>query len=329
MPSIEAVNTSERPASATKALIGAGISAAKDVVSIIDPYVPTTARTAAVYALKQTTDAIASTQTQLLETVETANAVKDAAYGRAIEVRTRALETAFVVLEKSGAVNVVDAANQRVDEVKKTAVKVAEGWRCKAVRTVESSLNLANSLLAGATGTLITYTPKTVVSLVQAAVDSCGVIRVEGLVALKPYVPAFVVKTTEQTFEIVENVRSNVHSKYSETTGFIVSRVNGTVDYVVAVPSVRKLLDRINAVLGRSPVSEECSNANSAASENGDSAMEPILSPGVGDDEFHDATTVSVSEKDSGSCASDEEGIIMKGDRKPNGISHGGMVGGI
>ncbi|KAI8619213.1 hypothetical protein BC830DRAFT_810036 [Chytriomyces sp. MP71] len=131
MPSISMAPS--QTSSATKALFGAGLSAAKDVVSIIDPYVPATAKTAAAYAIKQTSnltatasEAFTQTQHQLFDTasvakataldvlektgakdaLESANAAKDAAFLQAEQIRTSCVETANGVIETANGVRV-------------------------------------------------------------------------------------------------------------------------------------------------------------------------------------------------------------------------------
>ncbi|KAI8611524.1 hypothetical protein BC830DRAFT_650677 [Chytriomyces sp. MP71] len=179
-----------------------------------------------------------------------------------------------------------------------------------AVRTASSSFDLANSLVARATGTAMNYTPKSVVSLVQAAVETYTVVRTDGLVGLKPYVPTFVVQTGEQTYEIVANVRQSVHDQYSATSGFIVTRVNGVVERVTAVPIVSKLLDRITGLVGHANASAAATTA--ATSE--DNHVTPILMSQVGEDEFHDAPTAVGRDKDNHVSSDLEEVSTMKGE---------------
>ncbi|KAI8611525.1 hypothetical protein BC830DRAFT_1140882 [Chytriomyces sp. MP71] len=161
------------------------------MLQIIDPYVPATAKTAAAYAIKQTTqltatasEAFTQTQTQLLDTanvakatafevleksgakdaLESANAAKDAALLQAEQIRTSCVETAngvfetangvrvramdlsYQVLEKAGAVDVVNkgvevvnATNQRVEDAKKSAVVVVEGWKGRGELHIQTS----------------------------------------------------------------------------------------------------------------------------------------------------------------------------------------------
>ncbi|KAJ3022644.1 UNVERIFIED_CONTAM: hypothetical protein HDU68_009018 [Siphonaria sp. JEL0065] len=242
-----------RPSS-TKALLNVGYSAAKDVAMILDPYLPASARTAVCYA-----------EAQAISATEYASKQAEFATKQAVDIKNKTFETTHQILEKSGALVVAGQIEQTRVNTQNTAVRVVEGVKQRgetrasalflgdeilirsltAWKRYNDTWSLAHKVAFGAADIVLSYAPKTAVDLVKSALESVDAVRVEGVQALKGRVPDFVVNGATQSYEIFDHTLhtlqekkeatiSSINHTYTETTGYIVSRVNGTVEYVVA-----------------------------------------------------------------------------------------------
>ncbi|KAI9328428.1 hypothetical protein BDR26DRAFT_923478 [Obelidium mucronatum] len=239
----ESANANATRASSTKALLGVGFSAAKDVAMILDPYLPQSAKSAALYV-----------ETQAVTATEFATR-------QAEEIRVLAYERGHQILEKSGALVVAEQIEQTRVKTQSTAINVVEGVKARAWQRYADTWSLAHRVAFGAADVVLAYTPKAAVDLVKSAISSVDAVRVEGLQGLKGRVPDFVITTATQSYEIFDHTIHTIQEKkqatydsvnqtYSQATGFIVSKVNGTVHYIVAVPAVHTLLARLRGVVG-------------------------------------------------------------------------------
>jgi hypothetical protein len=64
---------------------------------------------------------------------------------------------------------------------------------------------------------------------------------------VKPYVPTFVIHAGEKTYEVVTLAGDATTKRVSATTGYIVTKVNGTVAYVTDIPAIGALIEKLNA----------------------------------------------------------------------------------
>lgn len=99
----------------------------------------------------------------------------------------------------------------------------------------------------GATTTITAYTPTPVLNLVQHTAEGANALRKDPVGTVKPYVPTFVIHAGEKTYEIVAGAADATSKTASATTGYIVTKVNGTVKYVTDVPAVNSLIEKINS----------------------------------------------------------------------------------
>ena len=67
-------------------------------------------------------------------------------------------------------------------------------------------------------------------------------------VPVKPYVPTFVIHAGEKTYEIVQNAQEATVKNVNATTGYIVTKVNGTVNTITSVPAIGALIDKLNSL---------------------------------------------------------------------------------
>ncbi|KAJ3132307.1 hypothetical protein HK100_005428 [Physocladia obscura] len=276
------IATRNKGQSSAKGILNAGLLAAKDVATMLDPYVPTRAKNAAEFALNRATGIVDTTSA-----------------------------TAAQLYEKSGAASVVGQAAATAEAIKTEAFKAKNSIQQTVTTRIEDTVTLASRTAVVASDTVLAYTPPSAVKLVQNAISSVDAVRVEGLTGLKEYVPAFVITKSNQTFEIFENVSHNLEtakiktinkisqttsetihkiqvtgetafntiggpnainaiqktaskvksssqqtieqitSRYAATTGFIVAKINGVVKHAIAIPNVQVLLNKVEALTGR------------------------------------------------------------------------------
>ncbi|KAJ3115545.1 hypothetical protein HK100_001309 [Physocladia obscura] len=279
MPAV--IDAQKNGQTSAKGILNAGLLAAKDVATMIDPYVPTRAKNAAEFALHRATGIVDTTSA-----------------------------TAAQLYEKSGAASVVGQAAATAEAIKMEAFKATNSIQQTVATRIEDTVTLASRTAVVASDTVLAYTPPSAVKLVQNALSSVDAVRVDGLTGLKEYVPAFVIAGSNQTYEIFENVSHNLEaaktgtinkisqttsetihkiqatgetafntmggmnavnaiqntaakvksssqkrieqitSQYATTTGFIVSKINGVVQYVIAIPNVQVLLNKLKVLTG-------------------------------------------------------------------------------
>ncbi|KAJ3123052.1 hypothetical protein HK100_011742 [Physocladia obscura] len=99
-----------------------------------------------------------------------------------------------------------------------------------------------------ATTTITAYTPGPVLTFVNDTVAKVEAATHDPSTAIKDYVPAYVIHTSERTLEIVTEGFEQTVDKVNQTTGLIVSKVNGSVEYVKAIPQVHSVIDQLNAI---------------------------------------------------------------------------------
>ncbi|KAJ3086688.1 hypothetical protein HDU96_004794, partial [Phlyctochytrium bullatum] len=180
----------------------------------VDPYVPQVAKTAAGYA------------------VSTASSTANFAYGTA---------AAAVDTTKKTVGAAVDFTTSTATAVKDRAVATASG-------AAKYTTDTATWVFTSATTTITTYTPGPVLNAVNSAMAGAQALRQDPVGTVKPYVPAFVVHTGEKTYEIVHGSYEKGAAAVNSTTGYIVTKVNGTVEYVTSIPQVHSLIEQLNKI---------------------------------------------------------------------------------
>ncbi|KAJ3066449.1 hypothetical protein HDU98_010205 [Podochytrium sp. JEL0797] len=132
-------------------------------------------------------------------------------------------------------------AQNTATTAKTMAFESAQSYRNYAVGT-------ATWAITGATTTITAYTPGPVQKLLKETLENAQAVRRDPVGVLKPYVPAFVVHTSERTFEIVTENIEQTKEQVNATTGYIVSRVNGSIEYVTSIPQVHSVIEQLNAI---------------------------------------------------------------------------------
>ncbi|KAH6565350.1 hypothetical protein BASA50_005395 [Batrachochytrium salamandrivorans] len=171
---------------------------------------------------------------------------------------------------------VAKSVNPYVPQIAKNAATLAVDTASSAVTMATNTVNSAYSLASGtassaysyasgtikvvvdgATTTITTYTPGPILNVVTSSIDNAKAIGHDPVGVLKPYVPTRVVHAGEKTYEIVhtagevtydvaKSTSDRATQNVSAATGFIVTKVNGTVQYVTSVPAVGALIERID-----------------------------------------------------------------------------------
>ncbi|KAL2912865.1 hypothetical protein HK105_207646 [Polyrhizophydium stewartii] len=182
-------------------------------------------------------------------------------------IKDKAVETAQAVAAK---------VDPYVPQVAKDATSFAVGTATSAVNfatsTASSAYNFATGtatsaynyatgtvkvVVNGATTTITAYTPSPILNAVTSTIEGAKALRQDPVGTVKPYVPTFVIHAGEKTYEIVhtagektydvaKGTQERIAQTTSAATGFIVTKVNGTVQYVTSVPAIGALVDRIN-----------------------------------------------------------------------------------
>ncbi|EGF78504.1 expressed protein [Batrachochytrium dendrobatidis JAM81] len=119
------------------------------------------------------------------------------------------------------------------------ATGTASSAYCYASQTVKV-------VVTGATTTITTYTPGPVLNAVTSAIDGAKAISQDPVGSVKSHVPVMVIHAGEKTYEIIHPTFDRAAQSVTAATGFVVTKVNGTVEYITAVPAVHSLIEQIN-----------------------------------------------------------------------------------
>ncbi|KAJ3412551.1 hypothetical protein HDV05_000585 [Chytridiales sp. JEL 0842] len=136
--------------------------------------------------------------------------------------------------------------------VKDTAVSTATGIKDRAVSTATGAYNYTASTATwavnGATTTVTAYTPGPVRDLIHNTLTGANALRQDPVGTVKPYVPTFIIHTGEKTYEIVADTTQKTKDAVSATSGYIVTKVNGTVTYVTSIPQIHAVIEKLNGL---------------------------------------------------------------------------------
>ncbi|KAI9332227.1 hypothetical protein BDR26DRAFT_650273 [Obelidium mucronatum] len=194
----------ETAAAHASTLASHATSVATSVSAAVDPYVPQTARDAAV----QIQDTVV---TQGSSALSYASGLKDSLYSNASSLHAQASQLAATA----------------------------------SAQSLQENFNWA---VTATTTTISAYTPGPVKTFIQDTITGAEAVRQDPKTALSPYVPAYVIHTSERTYEIVAENLDKIKEPVNETAGYVVSKVNGTVEYVTSIPQVHSVIDQLNAI---------------------------------------------------------------------------------
>ncbi|KAJ3079989.1 hypothetical protein HDU99_009581 [Rhizoclosmatium hyalinum] len=159
----------------------------------------------------------------------------------AVGVKESLVENGVLPTAQKVASDGIAAVNYTASTAKNIAIDTAQSYKNYAVGTATWAIN-------GATTTVTAYTPGPIKTLIQDTVAGAQAVRADPKAALKPYVPAFVIVTGERTYEIVTENIHQTQETFNATTGYVVSKVNGTVEYVTSIPQVHSVIEQLNAI---------------------------------------------------------------------------------
>ncbi|KAI8614787.1 hypothetical protein BC830DRAFT_1125788 [Chytriomyces sp. MP71] len=101
------------------------------------------------------------------------------------------------------------------------------------------------------TATVTAYTENSPVKkVITDTLANAQAVRQDPVGTLKPFVPSFVIHTTERTYEIYEkdeNVQQ-FKEQVTATTGYVIAKANGTVEYIQSIPEVNSMIEKLQAI---------------------------------------------------------------------------------
>ncbi|KAI8800880.1 hypothetical protein BJ742DRAFT_839768 [Cladochytrium replicatum] len=206
------------------------VEAAEAVMNAVDGYVPKVVKDASTYAV--------NTGSAYLPDI-------------AKNIGIYAINTATQVIE-SGISTATSTQKAISDNVAAT--------REFAAQKVSQTVDLGKVAVSGATTTISAYTPSPVAQLVTSAIDGAKALQKDPVGTVKPYIPLFVINVGEKTYEVVshtvETTQANISStakSVSDTvhtgTGFIVTKVNGTVETITHIPAIQNVIEQIEKLV--------------------------------------------------------------------------------
>ncbi|KAJ3059616.1 hypothetical protein HDU98_004408, partial [Podochytrium sp. JEL0797] len=152
--------------------------------------------------------------------------------------------------------------------VKETLVANAASLHAQAKDAASAAYSQATQTATWAvtatTTTITAYTPGPVKTLISDTLENAQAVRQDPKAALAPYVPAYVIHTSERTYEIVTDNIELTKEQVNATTGYVVAKVNGTVGYVTSIPQVNSVIEQLNAIA--SPVLEKIKGGSTVSS---------------------------------------------------------------
>jgi hypothetical protein len=153
----------------------------------------------------------------------------------------------------------VDYAQKTVNGTVDYAQKTAKGTVDYASKQISSATSFASSkansalefgkvVVSGATTTIHAHTPGPVLSLVQTTLDGANALRQDPIGTVKPYVPTFIIHIGEKSYEIVGQVTEQTSEGIKLASGFVVTKVNGTTQYVTSVPLIATIIEKLQVI---------------------------------------------------------------------------------
>ncbi|KAJ3216023.1 hypothetical protein HK099_006093 [Clydaea vesicula] len=153
---------------------------------------------------------------------------------------TSALETA-----NQTAATLQSHANQALHSATSTLTATQEFANQKA----SEAFTLGKEVVGQTANTITSYTPDPVVALVNKSLENAQALRTDPIGTVKSYTPDFVIQVGEKTYEVVAHTTESAKKTVDETSGFIVTKVNGTVDYITHIPQVESLMAELKKLI--------------------------------------------------------------------------------
>ncbi|KAJ3297316.1 hypothetical protein HK104_000643 [Borealophlyctis nickersoniae] len=147
---------------------------------------------------------------------------------------------------KDAATYAIGTATAAKDYATSTAANTHAYVSSRATGAYEATKGAVQSTTTTVTTTVTAYTPSPVMNLINASLDSAKAIRADPVGTVKPYVPTFVIHAGEKTYEVVHDVQEKTKENISATSGYIVEKVNGTVQTVTSIPQVAQLIEQLD-----------------------------------------------------------------------------------
>lgn len=141
------------------------------------------------------------------------------------------------------------AAKDAAGYVAKSAESVAKS----AYETGTASATFAQQKVTEAVefgkSTITALTPDPVMSLLNKSMETAEAVRQDPVGTVKAYVPDFVIQAGEKTYEVVGHTADSTIKTVGEASGFIVTKVNGSVDYITHIPQVENLITELKKLI--------------------------------------------------------------------------------
>jgi hypothetical protein len=235
----------------------------ESVVATVDPFVPKVAKDAVQYSYDRATPIL---QSSLDYATKTVNGTVDYATKKVNGTVDYAAKTV------NGTVDYAAKTVHGTVDYGKNVITNATNYASKqAIYALEFGKVVVN----GATTTITAHTPGPVLSLIQKSLESANALRQDPVGTVKPYVPTFVIHIGEKSYEIVGQVQEQSVEGIKAASGFVVTKVNGTTQYVASVPLVASVIDRLNQITA--PVLARFGKVN----QDGTVSAETDSAPGV------------------------------------------------
>ncbi|KAJ3037968.1 hypothetical protein HDV00_001171 [Rhizophlyctis rosea] len=126
------------------------------------------------------------------------------------------------------------------------ATQTAQTAQTYATEKTTAIYEYGKVIVQGATTTIEAYTPGPVRDLIANTLEGAKHLREDPVGTVKPYVPSFVVQTGEKTYEIVKDANDKTREVAASTSGYIVTKVNGTVHSVTSIPQVAAVIEQLD-----------------------------------------------------------------------------------
>ncbi|KAJ3368616.1 hypothetical protein HDU91_000410 [Kappamyces sp. JEL0680] len=205
--------------------------------NIAEPYVPTVVKDTAAYGVKTATPLVNSTVDYATKTV---NGTVD------YTAKTVNGTVEFAAKTVNGTVQYAkDTVHGTIDYTSKTVNGTVEFAKAKVSDATIFASNQANSALEfskvvvnGATTTIHAHTPGPILTLIDNTIAGAQALRADPVV----------IHFGEKTYEIVGAAQEKTIEGVKSASGFIVTKVNGTVHFVTEIPIVHQLIETLNSV---------------------------------------------------------------------------------
>ena len=224
----------------------------------VEPYTPKPVKDAVEYSIQKATPIVNGTVQYVNGTVNGTVDYAQKTVSGTVDYAQKTVSGTVDYAQKT-AQGTVDYAQKTAQGTVDYAQKTAQGTVNYAKTTINSATNFASSkansalefgkvVVSGATTTITAHTPGPVLSLVQSTVDGANALRQDPIGTVKPYVPTFIIHIGEKSYEIVGQVSEQTSEGIKAASGFVVTKVNGTTQYVTSVPLVASIIEKLQAI---------------------------------------------------------------------------------